>query len=320
MRHFLLKISVALLIAFAMHFAAGYFSGGKTDDYYLRFTTPSAKSMIIGSSRAAQGIQPDSLNEVCKLFGYDTPIFNFAFTSMASPYGEIYTKTIQSKLDTSTNSGLFIVCVEPYMLGGLSADNLVEKNGPLNDLHFLKSYPNWEYLLKRYSYGWGRMALTSLGLYNSTSELHSNGWLEINVIVDSVNAKNRAYDVLHDKRNDIGKFSLSPYRLHWLRETITLLQRYGNVVLVRVPVSREFYEFEQLLSPAFDQTMLEEARYHQIVYKNFQDQSESLTFKDGHHMQLTSTARFSSTLKNWLRQEGITHVSDSSGLSHSTTQ
>ena len=157
MRSFLLKISVALGIAFAMHVMAGFFSDGKTDDFYLRFTTPRAKSMIIGSSLAAQGIHPDSIEKVCIALGRAMPVFNFAFTTMASPFGETYFKAIQSKIDTATTSGLFIICVEPYTLGGVNTANetstahLIEEEGILYNAESLNSYPNWGYLLKHYS-------------------------------------------------------------------------------------------------------------------------------------------------------------------------
>jgi hypothetical protein len=312
MRSFLLKISVALGIAFAMHVIAGFFSGGHTDDFYLRLTTPRAKSMIIGSSRAAQGIHPDSLQRVCAALRRDLPIFNFAFTSMASPFGETYWKAIQSKIDTGTTSGLFMICVEPYTLGGIHVEaekeqpkDLIEEKGILYNAHILNSYPNWEYLLKHYSYGWGRLALTSLGFYNDFTELHSNGWLEVRLKVDSATAQHRANDVLYDKRNDVGNFALSPYRLHWLRETIAYLKRFGKVVMIRVPVSRQFYDFEQALAPSFDDTMQAEADHHEIEYINFQYMAESLTYKDGHHMQLTSTAIFSSGLATWLMQNEL---------------
>ncbi|MFM7902137.1 MAG: hypothetical protein ACKPAD_09150, partial [Bacteroidota bacterium] len=239
----------------------------------------------------------------------DTPIFNFAFTSMASPFGETYWKAIQSKIDTSTNSGLFIVCVEPYTLGSVTSkqgesfeNNLIEEKGILYNAQFFNPYPNWEYLLKHYSYGWGRIAPTSMGFYDRASELHTNGWLEIKVKVDSATAKRRAYDVLYDKNSDIGRFALSPYRLHWLRETINYLKRFGKVVLIRVPISEEFYALEQSLSPSFDQTIHAEADFHQIAYKTFQDMADSLTYKDGHHMQLASTAIFSSAITHSLIQ------------------
>lgn len=311
MRLFLFKISVALGIAFAMHVMAGFFSDGKTDDFYLRFTTPRAKSMIIGSSRAAQGIHPDSIERVCLGLGRAIPVFNFAFTSMASPYGETYFKAIQSKIDTTTTSGLFIICVEPYTLGGVntanetSTANLIEERGILYNAKSLNSYPNWEYLLKHYSYGWGRLALTSLGCYNNTTELHHNGWLEIKLNIDSASAKRRANDILYDKQSDVGNFSISPYRLQWLRETIAYLKRFGKVVMIRLPISKEFYDLELSLAPTFDQDMQTAADQCQIPYRSFQFMADSLTYKDGHHMQWSSTAKFSSAIAHALMLEEL---------------
>lgn len=303
MKTFLIKLGVACLLAGVLHLGASFFSGGKTDDFYLRFTTAPSPSLIIGSSRAAQGIQPDSLQSFCAEHGYGTPIFNFAFTSQSSPFGETYYRAITQKVATTSRHGLFIIAVEPYTLGEVTHPKdttPIEHKGQLYNAHWFNQFPNWEYLIHHYNYGWGRLALTSAGVVKNNNTLHPNGWLEVNVHVDSTTAAARAANNIRDRREDIGKFKLNPSRMEWLQKTISELKNHGTVALIRMPVTAEFYAFENELTPEFERIVNEVAARNGIVYRDFNDMSHLLIFKDGHHMQLASTPIFSGYLKQWL--------------------
>ena len=64
MKKFLVKVGVALLMVLAVHgITVLVFGNGKIDGFYLRFTTPKQHSLVIGNSRAAQGIVPSVVNE-----------------------------------------------------------------------------------------------------------------------------------------------------------------------------------------------------------------------------------------------------------------
>jgi hypothetical protein len=309
MKTFLIKIGIASLLAGILHLAFSLFSDGKTDDFYLRFTTPKASSLIIGSSRAAQGIQPDSLQTWCAASGFSAPIYNFAFTSPTSPYGETYYKAIMEKLDASATHGFYIVAVEPYTLG--EVENPKDKNpkefkGQLYNAHWFNQYPNLEYLLRHYNYGWGRLALTSFGVVKNNNTLHENGWLEVNVKVDSVAAEKRAAGNIADRRQDFGKFALTPYRVEWFNKTIDALKKHGTVLIVRMPVSAAFYAFENELAPDFNRLVNDVAQQQGVIYHDFNTMSHLLSYKDGHHMQLSSTPIFSGYLRQWLATEFIT--------------
>jgi len=77
------------------------------------------------------------------------------------------------------------------------------------------------------------------------------------------------------------------------------------VVMIRLPISKEFYDLELSLAPTFDQAMQAAADQCQIPYKSFQFMADSLTYKDGHHMQWSSTARFSSAIAHTLMQDEL---------------
>ena len=86
---FLISIITLSVISFIFLKADGY-----TDPFYIRFTTPKQQNLILGTSRAAQGIQPRFFKE---MMGVD--IYNYAFTIGQSPYGPVYLKSIKRKFN-----------------------------------------------------------------------------------------------------------------------------------------------------------------------------------------------------------------------------
>ena len=89
MKLFIKKILAFTLLIIIIHLILGLTADGTTDDFYLRFTSAKQKSLIIGTSRAAQGIQPQLIDSILDLTATDK-IYNFSFTAQNSPYGEVY--------------------------------------------------------------------------------------------------------------------------------------------------------------------------------------------------------------------------------------
>ena len=88
---------------------------GGVDAFYGRFASPPAGSLILGTSRAAQGIRPAVL--AARLGGqFEGPLLNYAFTLTHSPYGPAYLASIRRKLRPEVRHGLFIVAVDPWSL------------------------------------------------------------------------------------------------------------------------------------------------------------------------------------------------------------
>jgi zona occludens toxin (predicted ATPase) len=88
-------------------------ANGESDAYYERLTTPAQTSLIIGTSRSAQGILPSILNS--ELGRSD--IYNFSFTISHSPYGPVYLDRIDQKLLKNSKNGIFILSVDRFYLG-----------------------------------------------------------------------------------------------------------------------------------------------------------------------------------------------------------
>ncbi|MBQ7623594.1 MAG: hypothetical protein IJS66_07650 [Bacteroidales bacterium] len=62
---------------------------GLSDEFYKRLNH-SSPSIILGSSRAAQGIVPEVLQDSLSEMNFATPLENFSFTIIASPYSRTY--------------------------------------------------------------------------------------------------------------------------------------------------------------------------------------------------------------------------------------
>ena len=89
--------------------------GGNIDYFYVKFTSPKTKSMIIGDSRSLQGIQPTVINSYFKNNDLNLPILNYSFTIAQALIGPLYNESILKKIDKTSNNGLFIIAITPEM-------------------------------------------------------------------------------------------------------------------------------------------------------------------------------------------------------------
>lgn len=101
MRQFLIQVLVFCAIAVGLFLAFLSQADGSTDPFYIRFTTPQQESLILGTSRAAQGLQPKVFDSISSL-----DIYNYAFTIGHSPYGKTYLNSIKKKIRENTKNGV----------------------------------------------------------------------------------------------------------------------------------------------------------------------------------------------------------------------
>jgi hypothetical protein len=197
MKRFLIKISVVLFLGCALHIATViFFANGKIDNFYLRFTSARQSSLILGNSRSAQGLMPSVIENELRNFSHEGSLYNYSFTLSTSPYGPYYLQSIRKKLDPKTRNGLFILSVDPWSISRESAlpldDTLkyFESSSIPFNMRFVNQNPNWEYLLKNYDRGWGDMILRNV-VYQTQTNLHADGWLEVSVPMDSARQARR---------------------------------------------------------------------------------------------------------------------------------
>ena len=179
MKTFLIKSLSFLIVIILLISLFLYNYGGYVDYFYNKFTTPKAASIIIGDSRALQGIQPQIINDVLKNEEFELPMFNYSFTIAQSLIGPIYRKSILKKIDSNTRNGLFIISINPWMLGSKKENNnykgeFKEAGTPPHNMSIVSMNPNFEYLLKNYNY------FHFKAVFKKKSYLHKDGWLEEN--------------------------------------------------------------------------------------------------------------------------------------------
>jgi len=264
---------------------------GRVDAFYGRFTGPQAGSLIIGTSRAAQGVQPALLSNRLKGH-FDGPMLNYAFTLTHSPYGPAYLQSIRRKLRPEAKNGLFIVAVDPWSLSLTGAEGKYpESNSFIGQLRQVSQNPNLPYLTRYQTKPLYRLLLDYA---TATEQLHPDGWLEVNIGTDSVQVRARTARKLQDYRLLAHTQHLSPGRLQALRHTIQFLQQHGHVVLVRLPVGPPLLLLENEYQPGFNSQMQQTATALAVPYLDYSTAPYATT--DGNHLQRIASGAFSQQL------------------------
>lgn len=301
MRAFLIKCFVFLFLLLGSILTIFLIEGGYSDPFYLKFTTPKQGSLILGTSRAAQGVIPAILNkELAKLTKH--PFYNYAFTLANSPYGDVYLSSIQHKVADS-NDGIFILAVDPWSIAtgdSSQADvDLPERRNFLANVRHVSINPNLEYMLKFYPDFY--VNIVGSRLRPSHRVLHDDGWLEINLAMDSTAQAYRMHKMInmHKKKGSI--FHISSVRLDYLCRTIAFLKRHGRVFLIRIPIGKEMRTLEETAMPAFVHKMDSIALTYGVPFLDMSTETEGLRFTDGHHLHKTSSARYSRDLADTLK-------------------
>ena len=280
----------AAALAGAMLLAPVVLRGG-VDAFYGRFTSPQAGSLVLGTSRAAQGIRPAVLG--ARLGGqFAGPLLNYAFTLTHSPYGPAYLASIRRKLRPGVKNGLFIVAVDPWSLSLTGPEGqFPEDNSFIGQLHQVSQNPNLAYLAR---YQTKPLYRLPLDYATATERLHPDGWLEVNIGTDSAQVRARTARKLLDYRRLAASQHLSEGRLQALRQTIAFLKKHGRVVLVRLPVGPSLLLLEQQYQPGFEALMRQMAADYALTYLDYSARPYATT--DGNHLQRAASARFSQQL------------------------
>jgi hypothetical protein len=298
MKQFLLKVVVLACICLASFLIlVPVFKDGYVDAFYTRFTYP-AKSLIIGTSRAAQGIQPAVLLDVLGS-RYDAPLLNYAFTLSHSPFGPSYLKSIRRKLVPETKNGLFIVAVDPWSLSVSKNPaekgivNFPEDDSFVNKLHVVNKAPNVEYLSQHLEKPFYRLLLDNI---KPVEKLHKDGWLEIETNMDEKVVRAKMAGKLADYSIKARSEKLSEARLKSLKAILRFLQQHGKVYMVRIPVAPKMFEIEQHYQPGFDVLMKNIAAEFNVPYINYTPFNQQYITTDGNHLYKKSGRRLSKQL------------------------
>lgn len=312
MRKFISNIALFTSLILLVHVILAFLANGSTDSYYSKFTSPKQNSLILGTSRASQGVMPSVLDSIIT----NQEIYNYAFTIGSSPYGKSYYEAIKKKLVDNQKKGYFILTVDPWSLSakeGLSKDNM-EKNSVLYGMHFLSSNPNFEYLLKKYQNGWGTILIKNTENYllrkfqkklgnsvtGSFSHLHNNGWLEVYPSGDSTFIKQKTHAKISDYKKTTQTNRFSEYRYRYLIKTIEMLKEHGDVYLVRLPVHPQMLKVENSYTPHFT-SRIESAINLSEGYLDMNTSNSVYQYTDGNHLHKKSSKLVSKQIGEWIK-------------------
>lgn len=291
------------LLAFAVLPAAVFAwslwrADGETDEYYLRFTTPPAGSMILGTSRSAQGLRPQVMDSVLGKSGHPGQVLNYSFALGISNYGPAYLRSIGRKLDPSARDGVFVLAVDPWSLGARAGESDAtgwpEDERFLAKLRLVSMKPNVEYLLTAYQKPILTIAWPRAERQQRTMRVHPDGWLEVRLPMDSASVAKRERDKLREYRaTHAPGLRVSEERIAWLERTITLVRPHGRVLLVRMPVGAGMLALEDSLAPGFSARMEAVAREQGARFLDLTLHPGPWRFTDGHHLEPGSAAEAS---------------------------
>lgn len=284
---------VLILFAWVLSFADGYM-----DPYYIRFTSPKQKNLIIGTSRAAQGLQPKVFNNI---LGQN--FYNYAFTIEHSPFGPIYFESIKKKLKKDVNNGIFIVTIDPWSISSITSNpndstNFREINLCVGNTSIVNMEPNFLYLLRNP----GDNYFKSIFMNNSGMFLHSDGWLEVSLKMDSIKINERInWKIDRYRTVNLPKHTFSSLRLEYLIKTVEFLSNHGRVYLVRLPAHPEIMKIDNELIPDFGKK-IEEAVSLSSGYLDMSDECNEYSYTDGNHLYKDSGRRVSEKIAEWIKK------------------
>ncbi len=304
MKKFLLHIFLFTSLLLVSMLAVFYLADGHSDPYYLRFTSSRQSSLIIGSSRAAQGLQPSVFNEIIYKNG-NRQFYNYAFSLIDSPFGPAYYESIEKKLDPQTKDGIFIIAVDPWSISAVNANpddtmRFLEDKTFMGKTKYVNIDPNLFYLVNSYDEPY--VNILRKWRSGTVLNLHKDGWLQVNIAPDSsAGAKSAEAKLEFYRKNYLPVYKFSASRMNYLSKTIDLLQKHGAVYLVRLPVLRAMFDMEHVLMPDFDDKMSDLARTKHIGYLNFKERENPYQYVDGHHLQQSSGKQVSALVAAWIQ-------------------
>ncbi|UCS91930.1 hypothetical protein KZP23_14485 [Echinicola marina] len=279
---------------------------GHADPFGMRFTTGKKSALIVGNSRAAQGLIPDLITQ--EILGADAlDLYNYSFGIGYSAYGPVYLNSIMDKLEQDEKNGLFIVTTDPWALveGGRHPNDpgfFPEQDSPLAALDNQSFKPHLAYML--HWFGPSYYEIIHRHFRPANERLHrESGWLELVLPMDTATVNYRIQEKLKDFRNGYKNLQLSQTRLDYLEKTIRVLKEHGKVVLVYMPAHPKIMKYDRLVLPEFPILMKEISEKYQIPYRDYSGQAEKFTYTDGIHLYQDSGRKISKDLGQWINSQ-----------------
>jgi hypothetical protein len=120
--------------------------------------------------------------------------------------------------------------------------------------------------------------------------------------MDSVYVKKNIEKKIHSYNISMRKNKFSKFRFLYLRKTIQLLKKHGEVYLVRMPVHTSLLTIENSFDPQFDKRMINLANNTHVEYLNFADDSTQYSYTDGNHLYIEDAKKYSIQLAERIKK------------------
>ena len=269
------------------------FLKGWVGEYYIHFLRP-GKSLIIGSSRAAQGLVSD---EISTGYGKKLDLENFGFGAAVSSYGPVYLEAIKQKIAESNEQELFILEVNPWTISCEKSNTnddatlFPEAEGFIAKQWMHNANPNIEFVLRN------NTPLYPLFLNrnrpNDVFSADNHSRLVVNVPMDSVSVKARLLSSNARFEFILSNSKFSSTRYSYLCKMVEYLSAKGKVVLVQMPIDKTVQNIENKLVPSFDALMQKAAAQNNALYLDYSDSTALALTTDGTHLSNDAAKKFS---------------------------
>ena len=302
-RHiFFMKLFAVMVVVVVAHGISILFIAGHNIQDYNKCIGSPQKNIIIGTSRASQALQPSELKKVT-----GQSFFNFAFNGSLSKYGDVYNAAIFKKLDTTASQGTFILAVDPWSLAVKKGDELDfplahDQQNYLNQLTSFTGSMNLSFLYHNYNYGWMHL-IWDYYKSGSLAITHEDGWMEIVRDTAQARIEERKGKKLLAKQKEIVDYAMSTYRLESLKKLILYLKSKGSVYLIRLPISKEFYQLENGHFTTFEKEIQSIVNGMGVSYWDMVSIQDSVKYNDGHHINRLYAPYISARVGEWINEE-----------------
>lgn len=294
MRKFILHIVIFFIVVLGTIVYILSLADGYSDSFYLKVSSPKKTNLILGTSKAAQGVHPDILKNIL-----NKDFYNYAFTFYASPYGEVYLNSIKQKIDKKEKNSIFILTIDAWSICSSNEDpdntlKFRENKSFLNNITDVSHKPNYKYLINYFEGEYYKILFKS----KSSVFIHDDGWLEVSL--DENGVKRRTEFTMKDYQKKVNYYHFSNTRLFYLLETIDYLNQYGKVYLVRLPACNDLMVLEETLMPNFNET-IQPVKDKASGYLDLTLLKEDLNYTDGVHLNKASGKYVSEIIAKWIK-------------------
>lgn len=304
------KLVVKLFVFFSsilgFYLFSIYWLGQGTVDMYYNKLNQEAGSLILGTSRAHDGIAPQVLKSELASLNLNDSVVNFAFDKYQSPYGKIYYNSIRKKLKNSDGNGIFILSIAPGSFTApksITEEQLVklDQRMAIAKIENFTKNPNYDYIVNCYAQSLYTAFINTKSFDNQTT--HTDGWNEVKMEVSTnkISEDDRANwtsQMVQGYLKGFERESISEHRINSFINTISFLKTKGHVFIVRMPSGKEVIALEKEFWGNFSQQFDSIAKENEIPFFDYANAQDTYTTYDGSHLASKSAVAFTKVLAN----------------------